>query len=1253
MIFAFRRNLVLAASAGTGKTHSLVGVLVHLLLGASELGAARPGALHAPVDPARVVATTFSRKAAAEIRTRLTRELELLAASSGEAKYRADLDRASSAGGVVWSDAEVAARARRALDRLPLAQIGTLHGFAGALVKSHALELALSPGFEIEPEDEGRARVEEAIERALGDHAERDPDAVRDLARSAGGVERLVQELASVLARAEEENGAGALSVPERDAVDLEALMRDTVEWARVLSFDARCAPAARAFSAAWREHERAVREGRGEGADADAGIEALVDAARDLFGQNRRGQSEAAQGFFEFRDDRERLDVGGDTHRDRGEQLVRAWHARHLFGARTRSARELLVECEREVRRARQRASALGFGDVLRSARDLLRDHPSVAAEVGEGIDALLVDEFQDTSRLQLDLVRLLWERSPRERSAGVVPAIAAMRGHGLFVVGDRKQSIYGFRGADVGVFAELCIGIAGWRAREALGVPPDAGVQEPDRPLGDFVPLRHNRRSVEPVLRFANAFSRKRLAGGGAGLFDVTYVPETEDLLPPPEAVAAATTDTGATGASGPAVTWLRLPTNERGRTTRLQEAQAIAERAHRMVTVDGVARWRDVAVLAHTNEMLEAAAYALAQRGVPYVVAGRGFYSAREVRDVMALLTLVVRPRDKLALLEVLRGPWAGVSDATLLRLVEPGRGLLPFETILARGTLDEIARDAATPEGAAEAARVKRVLEVVARLRRDVDRVPAAALLAEAARELALAEALVQLPRGAQRVANVEKLLAIAERETRAPALLARLVRAADRAGGETEAATFSDEDDAVRLLTVHASKGLDFAVVFVPEVGSDGRRAEGACLLLAREDDRVELRLRLADARGSKIEPPSYQRAKRIARARDRAERARLAYVAVTRAARALWFVGDRRPPKEESEAFRATIACTLQSLAEEDPMQLLLRVETPPPSAAPPAPSPSPPREAIVPVAAGPAPAASRSPAWRRLPIATTSLQDFHHCPRRFQLVHLLDLPERDLPPLAASTTERPPEDEPRATAADPRAEGTLAHKVLERVPLAAFGAPATEAAAACAAVLEREGYGPDAPPSPRVVRAATRFLAGAYASELAARGATVLREHPFSVTAADDRGRTLALRGTIDLLVRWPDGAVDVVDYKRARGPSPEPYAFQLDVYALAAADAFAEPATRVRSGILFLGGDPSKPRWRTQEHDAASAHATRDRLVALAARLVEARWAERFPRVAKTTCKTIRCGYVSLCHPAARAEQLGLFGG
>ena len=257
---------------------------------------------------------------------------------------------------------------------------------------------------------------------------------------------------------------------------------------------------------------------------DADA----LAVAAEALCGV--RAGKEGPE-WFAFRD----AVLPGKTNAERGRNLAVRWRLRERFAASRSFARELLAACEEELRGATARSSELGYGDLLRSARDLLRDRPDIAAEIGASFDVALVDEFQDTSRLQRDMILLLWQRDPLSRAPGALPRIADVRPHGLLVVGDRKQSIYAFRGADVGVFAEICVGLAGADARRQLGI--GAGqTWEPEVPLADFVPLRHNRRGEPELLAFANELSaaRFRPGDGPPQLYEIAYVPATEDLLP-----------------------------------------------------------------------------------------------------------------------------------------------------------------------------------------------------------------------------------------------------------------------------------------------------------------------------------------------------------------------------------------------------------------------------------------------------------------------------------------------------------------------------------------------------------------------------------------------------------------------------------------------------------------------------------------------------------------------------------------------
>jgi RecB family exonuclease len=255
-------------------------------------------------------------------------------------------------------------------------------------------------------------------------------------------------------------------------------------------------------------------------------------------------------------------------------------------------------------------------------------------------------------------------------------------------------------------------------------------------------------------------------------------------------------------------------------------------------------------------------------------------------------------------------------------------------------------------------------------------------------------------------------------------------------------------------------------------------------------------------------------------------------------------------------------------------------------------------------------------------PSWSSIPIAPTALADFDHCARRFELVHLLGLPEH-----ARGARSK----ESEAGVLDARAQGTLAHKVLERLPVEAFHSPNPSAVTR---ILASIGVPADHPQEPAIAARVLRFVGTAYAKSIA--NARIEREVAFVLPIADRDGRAVTLRGSMDLVVVWPDGSVDVIDYKSARGGDPESYAFQLDIYALAARERYPE-APRLRVGLSFLGAGTGEPVWRA----LAPSEIVRSRVAALGAQLITARWRDAFPRVAIEKCEAFHCGFIGRCHP------------
>ncbi len=1150
-LYAFARNQVVAASAGTGKTHVLVGVLVHALLGASELDEGKP------VDPTRIVATTFSRKARGEILERLRRELDRIAEDPLTSPYGPSLRRFA-------EPRALASRARRALPRVGQVGVTTLHAFAGTLLRRYARDLG--PDFEMLDEHRTRAELSAAVDTALERIAAEQPEVAATLVRATGGLLRLRGHVQSFLVGAEEKDPA-TMAIAD----DAPLILAEMDRFHRI---------AESLQGKAWFPLVAALEGARRSG-DAEA-WEAAVIAIIERKNTPKTEEEEALKVFVDA--------LGNEKKSERARAFLELARRRDELVPVAEQFRTLAVAARSLYRQRLTDLGALDFGEVQRRVRDLLRDAPEVAREVGARFDLLLVDEFQDTSPVQGDMVRLLWQRADLPHRPGYVPELSELRPRGLFIVGDRKQSIYGFRGADASIFGAFCVGLAGEPARLALGIARQS-VWEPEVPSADFLSLTANRRSIEPLLNVINPFSARVFRPElPIAAYEVAYNPDTEDLRAPPGAAARAP-------APKVVASWLRPPV-ERVTSTKAAEAEVIAAEVERRV---GEGRpYRDFAVLAQSNAMLEAAAFALACRQIPYVVFGSRYFAAREVRDVRSLLALIHDARDTAAMLEVLRGPWVGLSDDALLDLVRTHGRL----RLLAPGERFDVR----------EAEAYEKLTELVSTLSRIGNRLGPAETARVAIETLDYFGVLGALPRGAQRIANVEKLLRLLAPLPTLRAAVAYLDAAMEEGAREGEAALFSEEDDAVRLLTVHASKGLAFPVVFLPEVGKGAARVSSdfatASAAHGGAGAAQAISVRLRGANGRALVPPSARAADRTARRRDRAERQRVWYVAATRAAEELIFVGDRAPPKEPSDAYANALVATLLDLP-----QLEVREVIPEADAARVAQS-----RPLAPVLAPASP-----PAARRLVLAPTALSDFHHCPRRFAMIHLWDIAEVRPHFADVEPVESPAED------LDVRREGTMMHKVLERIVPEAWGDAGAEPEV-------RRLLGLEGAPDARVDDLTQRlmgFLGGDYARAVRAAAATLHRERPFLLDVALAHG-TLALRGTIDLLVAFPDGRVHVIDYKRARGPSPLPYAFQLQVYQLAARRAFPDAPT-IEAGVVFLGASP-EPRFIEALETEAVLLA---RLSELGSRFVQARGEASFPRVEIEACRAIHCGYVPRCHP------------
>ena len=556
--------------------------------------------------------------------------------------------------------------AKTALAGFSQARIDTLHGVARRLVAKHAFALDEPEGARVLEEDELEALGTAAIDAALGE------------ALAAGGAREAAARAwisACAAASCSARKKLGILfDRLDEEGIDLgELALVDHAAEATVVA--ARVARVAKQSAASGAAKSRAAAAGvvanlaRGA-VFSDAGYAALLDFL------SVRLPREADRSAADRDLDALRGELPGKTRTQQAEELAAWLSAAPTLTIKERAAIVVLADARTRFAAAKRRAGGLGFGDLLRIARDALRDRPDVAALARAEVGALLVDELQDTSRIQRDITYLLRERSDSDRAAGMSPTPAHLEGHGLFLVGDRKQSIYGFRGADVAVFARACAELAGAGAERALALP---AAKQPGVAIADFVALTTSHRSGGRVLAFVNAFSALDFLRRSPGRRDAAAV---RDRL---RAWRAPRRRGGTSEAEGEVVVIRDDGESPEGTDALVARASGVAREAHVAAVAAAIEiatekrALRDIAILARRRSTIPLVEIALARLAIPYVVAGRALYDTFEVRDAAALLRLLLDPRDRLAAATVLRGPMVALSDPTLAALSTRGGGL----------------------------------------------------------------------------------------------------------------------------------------------------------------------------------------------------------------------------------------------------------------------------------------------------------------------------------------------------------------------------------------------------------------------------------------------------------------------------------------------------------------------------------------------------------------------------------------------
>ena len=1122
--------LLVAAGAGSGKTSVLVERFARAVL---EDGV--------PVEA--ILAITFTEKAAAELKSRVR---DRFAAAGRHAEARA---------------AEGAF-------------ISTIHGFCSTILRAHALAAGIDPEYRVLDALEADRLGVEAFDGALASflHDDAGPERLRLVAaytadrlaamtrtayahlRSQGDEAPELPEIEPLRSAGEEERleGAARAALTELEgAADGVRVAEARERLERCLGLLARDAPGG---------------AGGARRPDEPVGFEGpdLVELAKLTVGRSAGALKTAA--FDEYRDALAALSaLLAHQEELRVHPLLR----------------ELLRSYGARYARLKRDRSGLDFDDLELIVNRLLRSDAVVRERWSQRFAHVMIDEFQDTNPLQNELLgRIADDR--------------------LFRVGDERQSIYRFRHADVSVFRDQA---------------------ERERADGRFEALTANFRSRPEVLDAINLlfgavwgdrFQRLRAGVDGGGEAEGPCVELIVADRPHNGARWRERFEAEATAGGPPA----ELAFGESLREVvpaRAAEARMLAKRIDELIA-SGRYEVGDIVLLVRATTHLAAYERALEDRGIPtYVMGGRGYWSQQQVSDLRAYLAALANPLDDLALYTALASPLAGVSlDAlVVLRAAALEAGVEPW-TLLAelpgvsdrqvavearaeRAAGSARARDLADRLGEPDAGRARAFAQLLAEERAAAPRASLETLIDRGVSRSGYDLHLLAQSNGRRRMANVRKLMRLAREfeadEGRDLRAFIDYVAERDELGDRQGEAPLEPEDvQAVRLMTVHRAKGLEFPVVCVADLGKPGREDRSALQI----SDDGSVGISLAQLGGGSVASSRLKEIRERQKLADEEEEKRVFYVAATRAERHLILSGgtdleklpEERPLEEPMRWIWRALAPELPEVETTATVEreldgravglrcTVLRADTLDALLGPADRVPTPPEQPPPGLEALDAPALTAVPPPAALPISRISysgLQRHRECGYRFYLERSLRLPRAEaLPDLS---------DAEPVVALPPTVRGSIAHELLERIDFAEpVPAPVDDVVALIEAYRE--------PVREAEVAEIAELVAGFAGSPLRERIAAAERartELPFSFALAPDAagGRSLLVTGIVDVHAVEREGTL-IVDYKSDRLGDGDPaelvesdYVIQRLVYALAALRA---GAPRVEVAYLFL---------------------------------------------------------------------------
>jgi ATP-dependent helicase/nuclease subunit A len=728
-----------------------------------------------------IVAITFTEKAAGELKVRLREKLEEVLTGDKRKEALADLERA---------------------------HITTIHSFCAWILRERPIEAVVDPLFAVADELQRRLLFEEAWDEWLETELGKNPPALRQALMF--GVElATLPELAALLVV--HRDRLAAVKWPAPEPLDVDSVVGKLKSSAPTLE---RCLKHFLARSENPYLCARTFLDSLPSLSHASVERRVAVLCSLELKQPKAKAHLDSVEAFQEMRDVVKELTALLEDF---------AATAGHNF----------LVELVAWLRgfidhfqKSKHDRALLDFDDLLMKTRDLLRGNAEVRRELQRRFKFVLIDEFQDTDPVQTEVVLLLGEGAPGK----------------LFVVGDPKQSIYGFRRADIEMYASTR--------------------REIER-KGRVLTFRQNFRSASTILDWVNDVFTKILVKSTDG----DYQPEYIGLASWPHLQTTHAT-----------VTLLRpnQPLKAGADELRRAEAAAVARYLRQQVG-SGACEWGDVALLFRSFTGVETYGDVLQEHGVPFrVIGGRGYYQRQEIQTLSSLLSCLDNPVDRLNLVATLRSPLFGWADEVV------------FLTSATQG-LDYLAE--AAPDATEQ---VKQTFALLRDLHAGRHGSSVAGYIEHVFARTRICEAFFACqPDGAQSVANLLKALELARQlevaGVRSLRAFVRRLRDTVLGGVEEEPSPASEETQSVCLMTMHKAKGLEFPVVVLPDLA--GRSSDSGAKLLCRRDGSCELRF--ASRRTAGFDDAAAHQEKR-----EEAEEIRLLYVATTRAKKRLvipWF----------------------------------------------------------------------------------------------------------------------------------------------------------------------------------------------------------------------------------------------------------------------------------------------------------------------------------------------------------------------